>query len=79
LGNRITSIGEGPFSGCTSLTAIIIESSNTRYSTENGVLYNKNKTILMQYPEGKTGAFTIPNSVKSIGDWLFTIVPALTA
>ncbi len=33
----------------------------------NGVLYNKSITNLILYPEGKAGAFTIPNGVKTIG------------
>ena len=37
---------------------------NLNYSSENGVLFNKNKTILIQ---GKNGTYTIPNSVTSIG------------
>jgi len=35
-------------------------------------LYNKAKTTLIQYPEGKTGTnFSIPNSVTSIGNSAF--------
>jgi hypothetical protein len=34
-------------------------------------VYTKTQTTLVQYPPGKTGAFAIPNSVTSIGDWAF--------
>jgi len=65
--DSITSIGDGAFWDCTSLTAINVESGNTAYSSENGVLYNKTKTMLVKYPEGKTGSsFTIPSSVTNI-------------
>jgi hypothetical protein len=30
-------------------------------------LFNKNKSTLIRYPEGKRGTYTIPNSVTSIG------------
>ena len=37
----------------------------------DGVLFNKTKTILIQYPTAKTGAYTIPNSVTGISDFAF--------
>jgi hypothetical protein len=45
---------------------------NSAYASENGVLYNRNKTALIKYPEGKTGElFSIPNSVYSIREYAF--------
>jgi hypothetical protein len=35
------------------------------------VLFNKDKTTLVAYPGGKQGAYTIPNSVTSIGKRAF--------
>jgi len=65
--NSVTRIAFQAFYKCTSLTAIDVDPANTAYSSESGVLYNKNKTILIQYPAGKIGrTFTIPNSVTSI-------------
>jgi hypothetical protein len=70
--NSVTNIGAGAFSACTSLTAITISTNNTAYIAENGVLYNKEKTKLIQYPAGKTDvSFTIPNSVTNIEDYVF--------
>jgi hypothetical protein len=42
------------------------------------VLYNKAKTVLIQFPGGKSGGFTIPNGVKRIGDWAFVSCSGLT-
>jgi len=70
--NSVTSISQTAFSGCTNLTAITVDSGNTAYSSQDGVLYNKNKTILVLYPPGKTGDFTIPANVTSIGDGAFS-------
>ena len=62
--NSVDSIGEGAFMGCTSLAAINVANNNTAYSSQGGVLYNKDKTALHAYPGGKRGAFTIPDKRK---------------
>jgi hypothetical protein len=63
----VTSIGESAFSGCSSLTGITVASNNPAYSSEEGVLFDKSKTLLIQYPRGKTGTdYTLPASVTSI-------------
>jgi len=53
------------------MTAINVDTANTVYSSQDGVLYNKVKTILIRYPCNKTGTFIIPNSVTKIGDYAF--------
>jgi len=74
----VTSIGHA-FYNCTSLAVINIDSGNTAYSSDDGVLYNKDKTTLIQYPAGKAGAFTIPASVTSIGQAAFESCTNLTS
>ena len=65
--DSVTSIGEDAFGCCMSLTSITVNGNNKNYCSVNGVLFNKAKTELICYPEGKTGRYTIPNSVKTIG------------
>ncbi len=78
--DSVTSIGNPAFSGCTSLTAIEVDSSNTEYTSEDGVLYNKGKMKLLQYPAGKTdSSFSIPDSVTSIGTDAFYYCGSLTS
>jgi hypothetical protein len=62
----VIGIGEDVFTKCNNLTAINVAADNSAFSSEDGVLYNKNKTVLYTYPSGKKGAFTIPKSVKNI-------------
>ena len=37
-----------------------------KYSSEDGVLFNKNHTTLIEYPDGNGATYTIPNGVTSI-------------
>ena len=68
----VTIIGVDAFHYCTSLTSIDVKAENKVYSSDNGILFNKDKTELIQYPAGKTEAsYTIPNSVMSIGKSAF--------
>ncbi len=66
--NSVTEIGYGVFSGCDNLVNINVADDNTAYCSVDGVLFNKNKTELVQYPAGKTEtSYTIPNGVTGIG------------
>jgi len=76
--NLVTSIGIEAFGNCSGLTFINVDNGNTAYSSEDGVLFNKTKTSLILYPGGKTGAYTIPNSVKSIENYAFAEHTKLT-
>ncbi|GHT73367.1 hypothetical protein FACS189456_3730 [Bacteroidia bacterium] len=78
IGNSVTSISNSAFSGCTGLTAINVDDANTTYSSVDGVLFNEAQTTLVQYPVGKQGAYTIPNSVTSIGTEAFYYRTGLT-
>ncbi len=71
--DSVQSIGERVFFNCTSLTSIMVQEDNAYYCSEDGVLYNKNKTELICYPAGKTQTtFTIPNTVQRIGSYAFS-------
>ena len=79
ISNSVTSIGNYAFYGCAKLTEINVESVNTAYSSEKGVLFNKDKTTIVCYPVGKKDAtYTIPNSVTNIGSNAFDGCSGLT-
>ena len=63
----LTSIGEFAFSGCQNLSSIKVDSANTVYASVGGVLFNKEKSVLLQYPCAKRGAFyDVPSGVTTI-------------
>ncbi len=62
----VTGIGEFAFGSCSRLTTIAVDSANKSYSSANGVLFNKNKTTILQYPGGGTGNYKIPDSVTTV-------------
>ncbi len=71
--------GGTAFFGCTGLTSIVVDENNPNYSSKDGVLFNKNQTELLQYAIGRSGSYTIPDSVTTIGDNAFEICVGLTS
>lgn len=64
----VSKIGTCAFAGCNYVTGFIIKNINSDYSTDSrGVIFNKLKTILIQFPAGLKVTYTIPNTVKTIG------------
>jgi hypothetical protein len=61
-----------PSIGCTSLSAITISAANNNYCSIEGVLYNKDVTNILWYPQGKDDtSFTLPSSVKQLSNYAF--------
>ena len=86
LGNGVTSIDRdmmpsslSAFLGCTALIAIEVAAHNVNYASEDGVLFNKAKTTLIQYPCGRKGTYTIPKSVTNIEYYAFYDCIGLTS
>jgi len=69
--SSVSSIGSFAFGSCTSLTVINVHADNPNYTSLDGVLYNKDLTVLIQYPGGSSGPFVIPNSVTTIANYAF--------
>jgi hypothetical protein len=67
----VTHIGNNAL--CNSLSAIHVANSNPVYSSEDGVLYDKDKTILIKYPSKKSDTeFSIPSGVNQINKAAFS-------
>lgn len=68
LSENLVTIGESAFGSCTSLVAVNVAENNPELCSIGGVLYNKDKSVILCYPAGKTDtSFVIPSSVASIG------------
>ncbi len=78
--DSVTSIGDFALAYCGSLTSITVDENNLYYSSEDGVLFNEEKTKLVQYPRGNTRTeYIIPDSVTSIGKGAFFYCDSLTS
>ena len=76
---RVTTIGNCAFYTCYDLQSIEVDSGNPEYCSENGVLYNKEKTEIIRFPKEKTEvSFAIPKSVTKIADGAFEYCKNLT-
>lgn len=77
--NSITMLSDQVFRGCTNLKKFVVSNDNPRYSAIDGVLYNKNKTKLLSYPNAKSFTYTVPDGITSIGDYAFSDCIGLTS
>lgn len=66
LPQNLTSIKMTAFQRCTALTNIEIGPANTNYTSNDGVLYNKDMTKLIICPNGKTDNLTLPEGITSL-------------
>jgi len=76
--NSVTNIKSTAFAYCSSLTNITVNPQNPAYSSVAGVLLDKNRTTLIEYPFGLAGSYTIPGSVTNIGEYAFDGCNGLT-
>jgi hypothetical protein len=70
---NVANIGDYAFVFCTNLTAINVDAANQNYSSADGVLFNKDLSILRQFPSGKSGSYSIPGTVISLADEAFGV------
>ena len=73
----VTSIGSNALNADI-LLSVSVADGNAVYSSEDGVLFSKDKKTLIMYPKGKSGAYDIPSGVKVIGKEAFNRRSKLT-
>ena len=76
--SSVKGINPGAFNNCVSLQKINVAAGNANYCSVDGVLYDKSKTKLIQYPLHKTNSsFRTPGSLKYIRSNAFSENPYL--
>ncbi|MGN1457449.1 MAG: leucine-rich repeat protein, partial [Acutalibacteraceae bacterium] len=64
IGSGLTSINRNVFNNAP-LESITVSEDNSCFSSQDGILYNKDKTSLIIYPYNKQGEYIMPDSVTS--------------
>lgn len=73
IGAGVTDIGQAVFDNCPKLREINVSEGNRYYCSIDGVLYSKDKTIIMRYPMGKSETmYEAPDGVKTIEAYAFS-------
>ena len=67
---NVVDIGVQTFDSCYDLKKIIVDPENKSYTSVDGVLFNKDMTELIKYPQAKavsySPSYTVPETVKTI-------------
>ena len=68
----VKAIGTGAFRGCGGLALINVDALNPSFCSVDGVLYSKDKSVILCYPQSRVGSrYLIPTSVKTISAYAF--------
>ena len=78
IGNGVNYIDNDAFYDCTNLNSINVSEDNSFYSSQKGILYNKDQTTIIKVPR-KISSLEILNTVTSIGNYAFYNCSKLTS
>lgn len=78
MGKGVVELSGGNFDACYSLQKIDVDPENPSYCSIDGVLFNKDATVLLMYAKGKVGTYAVPNGVIEIADNAFSGCETLT-
>ena len=67
----VTEIGEAAFSCCGSMTGFQVDSGNASFSSDGKALLNKAGTKLLEFCAQAKASYTVPSTVKTIGEGSF--------
>ncbi|MDD3161070.1 MAG: leucine-rich repeat domain-containing protein, partial [Bacteroidales bacterium] len=67
------------FTECVGMKEIHVYPTNPKYTSVDGILFSKDRKTLIAYPMGRSGEYTIPEGVTSIGWSAFEKCAGLTS
>jgi len=67
----LTEIADGAFKGLSSLSTIQLASGNANFVVDDNVLYNKEKTKILCFPQLRAGDYTMPSTISEMGGYQF--------
>ncbi|WP_346065244.1 divalent cation tolerance protein CutA [Lacrimispora amygdalina] len=71
--SHIERIDCNAFNNCSKLQEILVSNENIFYSSMDGVLYDKEKSIVIRCPEGiRSNIIQLPSTIIEIGQWAFS-------
>ena len=77
--SSVERIGYGAFMDCSNLSMINVAESNGSYTSEDGVLFTKDKSCVVQYPVArKSQVYLLPETISIIGGGAFRNCKNLT-
>jgi len=62
----------GIFSGCTSLTEVKVDENNPYFISQGGIVFSKDMSEIVYFPQGMGGTYTIPDTVTVIAAGVFS-------
>ena len=74
----VTEIGDFVFYDMNSVKGINVDENNENYKSVDGVLFNKDMTEIIKYPNGRSGSYAIPETVTTIHTCAFRECTELT-
>lgn len=77
--SSLTTIHDYEFQGCSGLTNITVDPQSPSYSSVGGVLFDKQQRRLLKYPPGRSGGYTMPNTVLDVAPAAFRSCTGLTS
>ena len=69
---KVSSVASYAFYQCSSLTSIEVNASNPNFTSIDGVLFTKDGTVLVGFPSGLTGTYTVPSGTTTISNAVFS-------
>lgn len=79
LGKDVASMDATSFDSCYEIANYTVSADNAVYSSENGILYDVNKTVVLDCPmKNAQTTLTLPNTITEIGEYAFYMNKNLT-